>query len=380
MIVFLGLISCGSISFLTLFLLITPVIVLTLLIRSFLSLGVIMTVGLTSLFALSGRKKKYELSFSIMAKKTLINMQQITNIYMPCRFPFQTKDGAIVPCGKCDSCLTRMANGWAFRVMQEEKKAKCSMWITLTYDTDHVPLTNNGYMTLNRVHTQLFFKRLRRFQNIHNINQERIYDTGDRFGRLQYPIKYFGCGEYGTKYRRPHYHICLLNCDERALWYSWQDGETGLPFGDVYIDDRPLSAAAIAYTCFYMNKPKRVPEHKNDDREREFRMMSTKMGLGYLTPDTLAYHKADLSRSYFTTEGGGKAALPRYLADRIFTPEEKASQQPLINERNSLQFNLEFDEHKRRTGGNRQTFQQETNDRRRESIRSFQRKARPDGM
>lgn len=265
-----------------------------------------------------------------------------------------------------------MANGWAFRVMHEERKAVNSMWITLTYDTDHVPLTRNNYMTLDRSHTQLFFKRCRRFMEYHH---KRLGTTGWP------PMKYFGCGEYGSRYRRPHYHVALLNCHESALWHSWQDGVTGLPFGDIYIDDRPLSEGAISYTCFYMNKPKRVPEHKNDDRLREFRMMSTKMGLSYLTPEVIAYHKADLSRSYFTTAGGGKCALPRYLADRIFDQDDKDAMQIGIAARNSEMFKLEFDEHtKRIPGGDYYSFVAEQNDRRRTAVRAFQRKARPDNM
>ena len=60
-------------------------------------------------------------------------------------------------------------------------------FITLTYDDEHLP--HDG--SLNHVHFQKFFKRLRKSQ------------TGKT-------IRFFMCGEYGEKLSRPHYHALVF--------------------------------------------------------------------------------------------------------------------------------------------------------------------------
>lgn len=63
-------------------------------------------------------------------------------------------------------------------------------FLTLTYDRENLPYGG----TLEKRHFQLFMKRLRKF-----CYPERI--------------KYFMCGEYGDRYRRPHYHACVFGID-----------------------------------------------------------------------------------------------------------------------------------------------------------------------
>lgn len=96
-----------------------------------------------------------------------------------------------VPCGKCDECRVNHAKEWAVRCMCEyasntdDVKKRC-WFITFTYDNLHNP------GKLNPRDMTLFFKRLRK----------------------QYPdykIKYFYCGEYGSRTFRPHYHAIIYN-------------------------------------------------------------------------------------------------------------------------------------------------------------------------
>lgn len=187
------------------------------------------------------------------------------------------------------------------------------MWVTLTYSPEEVPITDQGYMSLDRRHIQLFFKNFRK---------------AHRKGAP--PIKYFGCGEYGSQFWRPHYHIAILNGDERHLYNAWVDREAGSVRGDIFIDPRPLSEHAIKYTAFYMSKPRRVPEHRMDDRRKEFTFMSKHIGDNYVTPDTIKYHNADINRNFLTIPGGHKIAMPRYYRDKIFDRETRLVQNELI--------------------------------------------------
>ncbi|AKI26932.1 replication protein VP4 [Microviridae Fen7786_21] len=219
---------------------------------------------------------------------------------MACLFPFYVEktrtillkgggasfksDRIPVPCGKCPNCLTRRANGWAFRIMHQERVSVSSLWVTLTYDPHSVRITPNGYMTLVKRDVQLFIKRIRKAIHSDWLKKNRLLRKQKRqLLPLPLPVKYYCCGEYGSTYWRPHYHIVLLNVPESTLSRSWYDAETGALMGDVYIDPRPLSESCIAYTVFYCNKGSRVPAHRNDDRAKEFSLMSKGMGLSYLT-------------------------------------------------------------------------------------------------
>lgn len=83
---------------------------------------------------------------------------------------------------------------------------EASLWddnafITLTFNDANLPADGS----LNVRHYQLFMKRLRK-----------------QFGSN---IRFFHCGEYGEKFRRPHYHACLFNHDfhDKTLWKVQND-------------------------------------------------------------------------------------------------------------------------------------------------------------
>lgn len=153
--------------------------------------------------------------------------------------------------------------------MQQNKIADSALFLTLTYDTQHVPLTPKGYMTLSRTeyetsvlpdgrikkrqissHLQQFFKLLRKAQ----------------FGNGKSNIKYYACGEYGGKFNRPHYHIILFNAKIELIQDCWQYGQ--IHYG------MNVNEASVGYTLKYMSKPSRIPMHANDDRVPEYALMS----------------------------------------------------------------------------------------------------------
>jgi len=210
-----------------------------------------------------------------------------------------------------------------FRLLQEQRRSTTACFVTLTYSTDHVPITENGFMTLDKKAFPGFMKRLR------NLNDGKL--------------KYFAVGEYGTNNKRPHYHAIIFNIDSDKLsvigdrngqpQYKCSQIENAWPFGGV--DVGSCSGDSIAYVAKYMNKPGRIPQHKRDDRLKEFSLMSKQLGSNYLTPQILEYHKSDVSRNYVTLPGGYRKRLPKYYRERIYDEIHMAEQRSIINQKYS---------------------------------------------
>lgn len=222
-----------------------------------------------------------------------------------------------VPCGQCPACLRRRTAGWVFRLLQEQKRSKSSLFITLTYDEKNVPWTDDG-PTLLKSDFQLFMKTLRR------------NDPSK--------IKYYACGEYGSHTDRPHYHAVLFNADPDAVQHSWDKGHTMV---------LPASGGAMAYVAKYINKGKRKREGQ---RINEFSLMSKGLGSNYLTNSMKQWHLDDLSRSYCVNPGGDKVAMPRYYREKVFDEDQKLIQAQLIERVHALTEDKAMEKWVQRTG------------------------------
>lgn len=157
---------------------------------------------------------------------------------------FNSKYGFIdmpvnIPCGKCIGCRLEKSRQWAVRCVHEASLYKKNCFITLTYNDQHLPKNNS----LSVEDFQKFMKRLRK----------KYYDQ---------KIRFFHCGEYGSKNSRPHYHALLFNFDfddklhwkthrgqkyyiSKSLQNLWSDktGEIGFTtIGDITFE----SAAYVA--------------------------------------------------------------------------------------------------------------------------------------
>ena len=227
-----------------------------------------------------------------------------------CITPFQVRDKITnqwmaLPCGKCPNCMKRRTSGWSFRLIKEGESSQTALFVTLTYDTKYVPLTKNGYMTLNKRDIQTYMKRLR-----------KLSET---------KLKYYVCGEYGSKRDRPHYHMIIFNADAEKVERAWSEYRAGhgyIPFGSIFIGE--VNEASIGYTLKYMQKPGKIPKHQNDDRQKEFSLMSKGLGKSYITNNMIKYHHNDLlNRMYVPIKGGKKIAMPRYYKDKIYSETQK---------------------------------------------------------
>jgi len=243
---------------------------------------------------------------------------------MACDSPIYVNSKGVsipVPCGKCPPCKMRRVNEWVFRMMWEEQhNSVSSYFVTLTYDTAHVPLTPHGFMTLRKKDFQDFMKRLRK-----SISEYRFT------GLDHPPVKYYACGEYGTKTNRPHYHAIILNVPNPDLFASaWS--LSGVQFGAV--DIGTATSDSVAYCMKYIDKEsfrEKKYRHSRDDREREFSLMSKGIGAGYVEDDAVRrYHSADLSRNFLTKLSGHRIAMPRYYRQKIFTEQQLEQQRAII--------------------------------------------------
>ncbi len=113
----------------------------------------------------------------------------------------------LIPCGKCPGCKLDKANEWANRIVMESKSWENNYWFTLTYNDKNIQRNEKGIPTLNKKHIQKFMKDLRKYMKQH-YNQDGI--------------RFLVSGEYGTKLKRPHYHIVLfnLNLPEEDIYQS----------------------------------------------------------------------------------------------------------------------------------------------------------------
>lgn len=94
-----------------------------------------------------------------------------------------------VPCGMCINCRIAKTREWSLRLMMEKSSWEKSVFLTLTYDDEHLPHTNCGRMTLKPSDPQKFWKRTRMY----------IQRDLEKKGVPVSPplLKYFMCGEYG---------------------------------------------------------------------------------------------------------------------------------------------------------------------------------------
>lgn len=219
-----------------------------------------------------------------------------------------------LPCGKCVPCKKRRISEWVFRIAwEEEHVATSSHFLTLTYDTQHVPITPHGFLTLRKKDFQDYMKRLRKLCPGAN-------------------IRYFACGEYGSKTSRPHYHAIVFNVPDPEMFAdAWSLG--GVQLGGVYVGT--VTSDSIAYTLKYIDKDnfsQKKYRHARDDREKEFQLQSKGLGAGYLGNKSVCHwHVSDLSRNYLVTKDGYRCPMPRYYRTKLLTPEQMEDQRVVIN-------------------------------------------------
>lgn len=189
------------------------------------------------------------------------------------------KDGQQIeiPCGRCIGCRLDHANMWATRIVEETKKWKHAIFVTLTYaehklrqdGTPTLPRTKEGYPTLSKRDVQLFLKRLRK--------QEKGIEAWEnpKTHKIEYPIRYFYCGEYGQKNtKRSHYHMIIWNWTPNDLkYYKNSDGSNEALYTSKKLEKLwglgfcPIGNVTYESACYvarYVQKKAGIPAKKRE--------------------------------------------------------------------------------------------------------------------
>ena len=148
------------------------------------------------------------------------NGKRVLTFRQPANLVESHMPSIVVPCGKCPACLKKRRADWVSRMRLEALQHSVSTFVTLTYDEEHCP------RQLAKEHVQKFLKRLR--------NVPRDY------GFAPFNLRYFCCGEYGSKTHRPHYHLVLFGVD--MMLPEWMPYLTGYNQGKPRFASRVLES------------------------------------------------------------------------------------------------------------------------------------------
>lgn len=271
-------------------------------------------------------------------------------------------EAVMIPCGRCIDCRLDYSRHWADRLMLELDSQKSAIFLTLTYDDNHVPvasykpvvtdkmlpsrpneyLEDDGFlyvpdtMTLYKRDIQLFMKRLRK----------------EFAGRT---LRFFCSGEYGDRTKRPHYHMILYGisvddfktCQKGVLcrmpqcrcsddqWKRCRSQMIKLPCGKNELGDQYFTSPMLekiwkngnvlfsdvswqtcAYVARYVTKKQygtNAIVYASNNQSPEFCLMSRNKGIGrkYFDehPDCLDTVSINLS----TPDGGREIEIPKYF-------------------------------------------------------------------
>lgn len=237
-----------------------------------------------------------------------------------CKGMYKLNEETSVGCGKCDSCRALQTAHWQFRLMQEEKQSVNACFVTLTYDTKHLPFTPSGFPTLDKKAVPAFVKRVRSF-TLRTDKQIKKFNAGESSKRPKVQndwqtdlpsIKYYAVGEYGHKFKRPHYHLIMYNVHADAILNAWQ-------LGQVHIGT--VTGASIGYCLKYIRKRTWEGHFEGDDRQVIFTLQSKNLGVGYLTDAVRNYHQSP--DNYHLTLEGKIIPMSRYYRDKLYTDQDK---------------------------------------------------------
>lgn len=230
------------------------------------------------------------------------------------------------PCGRCMDCRLDRSRETGLRALHESRLYEDNCFITLTFSQPMLErygiLTDGGY-SLDRDLVTRFIKKVRqKFDN--------GFEFDDRFTKSKFydarKIRVFGCGEYGEELGRPHYHLCLFNCNfpDRVKWKKingfWHYTSSilsslwsidGVSLGQASVADFSFETAAYCarYSLKKINGPKAADHYKG--RLPEFLIFPTRGG-GIGKPWFELYGKSDVVPTDTCLINGAVCKPPRY--------------------------------------------------------------------
>lgn len=188
-----------------------------------------------------------------------------------------------VPCGKCIGCLLDRSNDMATRIWCETQNWQNNCFITLTYNNKNLPKNKQ----LVKSDLQKFWKRLRYYEKGYEYWDNPVTEKHEN------PIRYYSCGEYGSKNGRPHYHACVFNWKPSDLKF-YKYNHQGDPlytskslskiWGKGYVIIGNLNYQSACYVARYVTKKLygQIAKIIYKDKVPEFTESSRNGGIGIM--------------------------------------------------------------------------------------------------
>lgn len=230
----------------------------------------------------------------------------------------------LIPCGKCVGCRINYSRNWADRMTLELFTSGKGVFVTLTYDNDHVPYVADEQgellgFTLYKKDVSDFMKRLR--------SRKRFEDR---------KLRFYASGEYGPKTLRPHYHMIIFGLSLEDFHDRRRHGMNELKqeyfisdeLSEIWSNGYTLMSDVSWNTCAYVaryvhKKIGKELQDLNEGFEKEFTLMSRRPGIAHeyleLHPECLDHVKIYVGDSKSQVE----MFVPKYFRDslRLTDPE-----------------------------------------------------------
>lgn len=196
-------------------------------------------------------------------------------------------ENTLIPCGQCIGCRLDYSREWAIRCLLEKRESDDNYFITLTYSSDEEiesrlrkakvnTITGEvvEYLDLIPDDLQKFMKDLRRYYEYH------YKHTG---------IRFFACGEYGDKNKRPHFHLIIFNIPINDLkpWFlnsEHQQVYTSETISKIWkkgiVSIGEVTFQSAAYVARYIMKKQTGKGAEEEYKTPEFTQMSRNPGIG----------------------------------------------------------------------------------------------------
>lgn len=234
----------------------------------------------------------------------------------------------LVDCGKCTACRANLTRMWTLRLRHEAELSESCIFITLTYDNEHLPPDG-----VSKRDVQDFISDLR-----------RIAGSG---------IRYYICSEYGEdpeSTNRPHYHGLLFNAPD-YLWTEPCSGATSVEkrrgksgaisyvstrYNDIwrrgYVSVGQYHVRRVGYLAHYYVDKGDSPMGQNPN----FALMSRRPGIGADYADAISDKL--LSGSPLLAHTGRPISTPRYYRTRLARLTGECFDESLIPEMNAQKY------------------------------------------
>lgn len=267
-----------------------------------------------------GHTENKKVKLQVMSNKVFALDEHNQPIYHETADPNYRYPAYELPCGHCEGCRAAQSREWSNRLLMESLYHDSSLFVTLTYDDEHIPVverldeeTGEYFInsTLRKSDIQKFIKRLRQ----------------------QFPndkIRYYVAGEYGETTHRAHWHAIIYGLHlvdmqpfgasetgnqyyiSKSLSDIWRNG---------FVSVEPANDYTFRYVANYVTK--KIGIRPNEEYERlgitpPCSMQSLKPGIGlqYLKDheeDILEYDRIILG----TENGSYNFKPPRYFRKKI---------------------------------------------------------------